>query len=82
MKPGSRHIACASAVEKQSFLSRSGRHSESACYFLNGILFNGKPLNEFCRKTSAGVIEINIRKFGWFSTWKIQPPGTHDPGLH
>lgn len=39
---GSRHIPCAATLKKQSYLSRSGRHSERACYFLNGLAVKRK----------------------------------------
>jgi hypothetical protein len=54
-KQSIRHIPCAAALEKQSFLSRSGRHSECACYFLNGIVitaFNSQPKTYFAVATS------------------------------
>ena len=36
-KQSSRHIPCAVTLKKQSFLRISGRHTECACYSLNGI---------------------------------------------
>ena len=37
MKQSSRHILCAANLKKRSFLNIGGRHTECACYFLNGI---------------------------------------------
>jgi len=42
MKQSSRHIPSAVTLKKQSFLKHGRRHTECACYFLNGIAFIGK----------------------------------------
>ena len=55
MKQSSRHIPCAVTLKKQSFLSLGGRHSECACYFLNGKI-NGaqaEVLNQFSDRLAA-----------------------------
>jgi len=71
MKQSSRHIPCAVTLKKQSFLSLGGRHSECACYFLNGIGINGAPaevLNQFRDRLAA------IDNRGW-STVQIVDKG-------
>jgi len=55
----SRHISCAAAWEKQSFLRGSGRHSESACYFLNGIAFTAQPEAPASTKAGASGWAVN-----------------------
>jgi hypothetical protein len=56
MKQSSRHIPCAETLKKQSFFRLGGRHTECACYFLNGITVKRNAFGKVLKQQADQVV--------------------------
>ena len=66
----SRHTPCAATVEKAYLSSPGGRHTECACYFLNGIALNQNS------DTSGYTVIQELTGMNPFEVGELEP---HEP---